>query len=175
MGALDPFYRVLDSVFAPIFNLTPENERLSLLIGIFFVSAVIALITTIATAKAIDQDEMKETKKKLKDLKEKVDEARKKGDEKKMKKTSEKMMAVQMEQSKNAFKPMIYTFPPIIVVFQWLRQYGPLQTFILDNNFLVSLPFTLPRYGDQLGWLGWYIVCSFMTSTVIRKVFKIQM
>jgi uncharacterized membrane protein (DUF106 family) len=176
MGMLDPFYGVLDIAFHPFFNLTSENQRLSFMLGIFTVSILIALITTVVTARAIDQDEMKANKKKLKAFQDKISEARKKGDEKKMKKLTSEMMEIQGEVMKGSFKPMMYTFPPIILVFNWLRQYAPLQTFIIENgNYLISLPFTLPRFGTELGWLGWYIVCSFMTSTLIRKIFKLQM
>jgi uncharacterized membrane protein (DUF106 family) len=174
MGIFDPFYTILDAVFQPFFSLIPYDERISFMVGIFIVSIFIAFITTFATARVIDQDEMKKNKKKLSAIKEKFEAATKAKDDKKAKKFQSEMMSVQGETMKNSIKPMMYTFPPIILVFQWLRQYGPLQTFIFENDFLVSLPFTLPKYGNQFGWLGWYIVCSFMTSTVLRKIFKIQ-
>jgi uncharacterized membrane protein (DUF106 family) len=175
MGIFDPVFKVINPLFSPVFNLAPGNERLSFMLGIFFVSILIALITTVATLKVIDQDEMKANKKRLKQFQEKMNVARDKGDEKKLKKLTSEMMGVQSEVMKGSFKPMMYTMIPIIVVFRWLGQYGPLQKFILDNGYLVSLPFTLPRFGTELGWLGWYIICSFMTSTVIRKVFKVHM
>ena len=175
MGLLSPLYTSLDVIFAPFFSLTPE-VRTSMMLGIFFISLLVSFITTLATAKVVDQDEMKKIKKKINDFKEKISEARKAGDEKRVTKLTEKMTKLSLEQSKNAFKPMIYTMAPILLVFRWQGQYGPLQTFIIDNgNFLVSLPFSLPKFGTELGWLGWYIICSFMTSTVIRKMFKIQM
>jgi len=182
MSFFDPVYQILDRIFYPVFNLLPVNEKVSIMVGIFFVSALIAIITTAVTVKVIDQEEMKINKKKLKDFQKKMNEAREKGDEKKLKKITAEMMEIQGEVMRDSFKPMMYTMAPIILVFSWLRQYELLQTFILKNSYLVSLPFNLPRLpfgwhpgGPVLGWLGWYIVCSFMTSTVVRKIFKIQM
>lgn len=175
MGVFDPFYGVLDKIFLPVFTLFPENEKLSMMVGIFMVSVLIAFITTLVTSKVIDQDEMKFNKKRLKEFQEKLKTTREKGDEKKLKKIQSQMLEVQSEVMKGSFKPMIYTFIPIIIVFQWLGQYEALQTYINMYQHLVTLPFTLPIFGSELGWLGWYIICSFMSSTVIRKVFNLHM
>ncbi len=175
MSVFDPFFGVLDSILGPMFALSPENQKLSLMIGIFTVSVLIALITTIVTSKVIDQEEMKSNKRRLKEFQEKLKTTREKGDEKKLKKIQSQMLEVQSEVMKGSFKPMLYTFVPIIIVFQWLSQYETLQTYINMYQHLVTLPFTLPIFGSELGWLGWYIVCSFMSSTVIRKVFNLHM
>ncbi|RMF89679.1 MAG: DUF106 domain-containing protein [Methanobacteriota archaeon] len=175
MAVFEPFYGILDTLFHPVFSLFPGDQKLSLMTGIFVVSIIISLITTVVTVKVIDQDEMKRNKKKLKTYQERFTEATKKGDEKRAKKIQSEMMQVQSQVMKSSFAPMLYTFVPIIIVFRWLYQYAPLQTFILEKGYLVSLPFTLPRYGTELGWLGWYIICSLMTSTVIRKAFNLQM
>ncbi len=175
MSLFDPFYGIFDTLFYPFFNLVPD-PRVSYMVGVFFVSIIIALITTVATAKVVDQGEMKVNKATLKDFQEKITVAREKGDEKKMKKLTNEMMGVQSEVMKGSFKPLMYTMLPIIIVFRWLGHYWELQTFITDgSNYLISLPFSLPKYGTELGWLGWYIICSFMTSTAIRKIFKVQM
>jgi len=182
MSLFSPFYHLLDLLFQRFFNLLPGNEKLSLMLGIYFVSLVIAALTTAVTARVIDQEEMKHNKEMLKEFQERLRKAREKGDEKRMKKISEEMMEVQAEVMKNSFKPMLYTLIPIIVVFSWLRQYAPLQNFISDKGYLVLLPFSMPRLpfgwhpgGPHLGWLGWYIVCSFMTSALARKIFKVHM
>jgi len=179
MSMFDPFYSIFDTIFYPFFNILPD-PRVSYMVGVFVVSIVIALITTVATSKFVDQEEMKANKAMLKAFQEKINKAREKGDEKKIKKFTNEMMSVQSEVMKGSFKPLMYTMPPIIVVFQWLHHYWELellsQTFITDgSNYLISLPFSLPKYGTELGWLGWYILCSFMTSTAIRKIFKVQM
>jgi uncharacterized membrane protein (DUF106 family) len=179
MGLFDPFFSIFDTIFYPVFNLLPD-PRVSYMVGVFFVSIFIALITTLATSKFVDPEEMKSNKATLKAFQEKINKAREKGDEKKIKKFTNEMMGVQSEVMKGSFKPLMYTMPPIIIVFQWLHHYWDyywsLQTFITDvPNYLISLPFSLPKYGTELGWLGWYIICSFMTSTAIRKIFKVQM
>ncbi len=182
MGLFDPVYQVLDLLFGFMFNFFADDLKLSLMTGIFIVSGLIALITTAVTAKVIDQNEIKKGKKRLKEFQDKINKAQEKKDEKKVKKLTSEMMQVQSEVMKNSIKPLMYTMVPIILVFSWMRQYAPLQNFILEKSYLVLLPFNMPGLpfswhpgGPYLGWLGWYIVCSFMTSTLIRKMFKIQM
>jgi uncharacterized membrane protein (DUF106 family) len=71
MAVFDFFYSFLDLLFNPVFNISAE-KKVSYMVGIFFVSALIAFITTLVTSKVIDQDEMKQNKKKLKEFQEKV-------------------------------------------------------------------------------------------------------
>jgi uncharacterized membrane protein (DUF106 family) len=34
---------------------------------------------------------------------------------------------------------------------------------------IVSLPFSLPFFGNDFGWLAWYIIVSFPLSFIFRK------
>jgi len=181
---LSTLYGFLDLTFGWMFRLT-ANTKTDMLIGIFGVSLLISLFINAITLKVVDQKDMKEKKKKLKEYQEKFNEATKAKDTKKLQKAQREMLELQAEFSKHAMKPMMYYMPLILLIFAWLRNFQPLQSYIAANaGFIIQLPFSFPlsiskflQMGrpDALGWLGWYLLCSFMTSTVIRKILKIHM
>ena len=41
-------------------------------------------------------------------------------------------------------------------------------------RIIAFLPVTLPFFGDDLGWLGWYLIISIPMALIIRKLLKIS-
>ena len=113
-------------------------------------------------------------KSKMQKFQEKSRQAKRKNDTKELNKLNQEMMGVQTKMMSNSFKPMLYTMVPIIIIFSWLGKYEYIKSFIETNGYLVSLPFALPIWGSKLEWLGWYILCSFAISPLIKKVFNID-
>ena len=178
-GVLD----ILNTLFNPLLALdpNPQNPALTVLVIAFIVS----LITTVANKYLVDQDKVNENQKKSRELSSRMREAQKKGDGKEL----AKLQAEQTEMLKNqnavmmeSFKPMLVTFVPIILIFFWMR------TSIISNLVLILpapaywltlTPFwhfigpmlyggkaTIP-YG--IGWLLWYMICTFGMSQILRK------
>ncbi len=166
-------YTPLDPVFGVVFNLT-ASDNFNALFGVFSMSVLISTIIVIITAKAMDQKEMKTLKEKLAKCQEKVKAAQKKNDTKQLNKMSKEMMGLQSTMMTKSMKPMLYTMIPIIIIFGWIRQYPDLQNFTEVKGYLVMLPFVLPVFGAKLGWLGWYIMCSFPASSLMRKALKMD-
>lgn len=173
----------LNTIFNPILAMdpNPQNPALTVLVIAFLVS----LITTIANKYLVDQDKMNENQKKSRELSSKMREAQKKGDGKEI----ARLQAEQTEMLKNqnevmmeSFKPMFVTFVPIILIFFWMRTSAihnlvlimpvpaywvtltPLWHFI--GQFLYGGKATIP-YG--IGWLLWYMICTFGMSQILRK------
>ena len=176
-------YGALNSIFNPILAMDPNpaNPALTVLIIAFFVS----LITTIANKYLVDQDEMNEIQERNKAFQKELREAQKKGDGKRMAELQAKQTEMMQDQSKmmtNSFKPMIVTFVPIILIFFWMRTSAisglvvilppsvywvtltPFWHFI--GHFLYGGNATIP-YG--IGWLLWYMICTFGMSQILRK------
>lgn len=166
-------YTPLDSVFWILFHLT-ANSKLNMIFGVMLMSLLVSAIITVITAKVQDQKELKKLKEKMSRLQEKLKVAQKKNDTKQANKISKEMMTMQSTMMSQTMKPMLYTFVPIIIIFGWLRQYPDLQNFIEIQGYLVTLPFALPHWGSKLGWLGWYIMCSFPASSLLRKILKMD-
>jgi|Deesub1362A_J573_1020465.scaffolds.fasta_scaffold01089_17 uncharacterized membrane protein (DUF106 family) len=164
---LEPVYAVMDSTLGLFFHLT-SSESTGYMLGIFIISALVSLFITLVTARVVDQRKMRKVKEKMKVLQEKLKKAQKAGNTKEMAKINREMMEVQREMMGNAFKPMFYTMIPIFLVFSWLRYAIP------PDIPVVTLPFELPKYGNTLGWFGWYILSSFAVSPLLKKILNIE-
>ena len=174
---------VLNAIFNPVLAMdpNPSNPALTVLIVAFIVS----LLTTIANKYLVDQDEMNEQQLKMKEFNAELRDAQKRGDGKKVAELQARqteLMAGQTAMMSNQFKPMLVTFVPIILIFFWMR------TSTIHNLVLILPPtvywVTLTPfwhflghfiYGGNattpygIGWLLWYMICTFGMSQIIRK------
>lgn len=166
-------YSPLDNVLGIPFHLT-SDILFNTLLGVMFISITVSLIIVVITAKVVDQNEMKKLKDKMAKFQEKTKDAKKKNDTKQLNKVSKEMMGLQSTMMSKSMKPMMYTMVPIILIFGWLRQYTDLQNFVEAQGYLVTLPFEMPFFGTELGWFGWYILCSFPASSLLKKVLKMD-
>lgn len=170
---LGGFYGIMDMIFGPLFHLTSDT-KLGLLIGVFLVATLVSAIIVAISHRLIDQKRMKELKGEVAKYQRKIKKARDRRDLKRASALQNEMMKYNKEMMVMSLRPMMYTFIPIIVIFTWLRQYEYLNEFIAQNGYLIALPFVIPKFGNTLGWFGWYILCSFPTSILIKKIFKIE-
>ena len=66
---------------------------------------------------------------------------------------------------------------------QWLISYKEAGCFLFFCNperiefarIIAFLPVTLPFFGNDLGWLGWYLIISIPMAIIIRKALKINL
>jgi uncharacterized membrane protein (DUF106 family) len=173
----------LNTIFNPILALdpNPQNPALTVLIIAFIVS----LITTVANKYLVDQDELNAQQAEMKEFNAKLRDAQKRGDGKEIAKLQAEQTELMQQQTAmmtNQFKPMIVTFVPIILIFFWMRSSAihnlviilpqtvywvtltPLWHFL--GGFLYGGKATIP-YG--IGWLLWYMICTFGMSQILRK------
>jgi len=169
-----PIFLFFDSSLGLFFKLFGSNQKANVVLGVFMVSTMVSTIIVIISSKVVDQKEMKKLKARMSKVQERLRAAQKAGDQKKASKIQKEMMSNSSEMWQKSMKPMFYTMIPIILIFTWLRNYDPLMNFVEQTGYAVSLPFSLPKWGDKLGWLGWYILSSFATSPLIRKLFKVE-
>lgn len=118
--------------------------------SIISISVLITLIMTLVTKKVTDQKRMKELKDIQKACQIKIKDN--KGDLKKQSEIQKEMMSCSMELMKHSFKPMLFTFIPLIILIWWLRD--------IYSGILSS-------------WIWWYIGASIISSLIFRKVFKV--
>lgn len=170
----EPIFFVFDNTLGLLFKLFGANEAANILAGIFLVSALVSGIISLITARVVDQTEMKALKSKMSKIQEKLREAQKEGDAKKVTKIQREMMENSSELWQKSMKPMLYTMIPILLIFTWLSEYNVLEAYVAQRGYVVQLPFVMPWIGNKLGWLGWYVLSSFATSPLIRKLFKME-
>ncbi len=113
---------LLDPIFGPLLQLDPLYSIIILAFGITF-------LITLAYKFLTDQEEMQRLKDKMKDYQDKVKEVQKEDPDKAMD-VQKEAMSVNMEYMKKSFKPTLYTFIPIIIIFGWMQShlaYIPIQ------------------------------------------------
>ena len=156
-------FTLMDPIFSPI--LVVGN-----IYAIVILSILINIISTVLTKIFVDTKRMKQIQEELKKNRAKMMAASKEGKDPKDTKESPEEQARLMEMQQEMMKlqfPMFFTMIPILLVFVWMREVFPHGTHI------ITLPFSLPIWGNVLGWIGWYIFCSIPISTVIRKGFRV--
>jgi len=183
---LEVIFNGLNWIFNPIISLDPMSNNPML--TVFLIACIIAFFTTLANKLLVDQDAMEASRKEMKEFQEKMKEAQMSGDSKALAKAQamqKDVMAKQGDMMKNSFKPLIVTMLPIMLVFWWMIQpSNPINGILVQLPQLVYYILLVPLwqsvfgmfYGGGgssipfiVGWLGWYILCTFAMTQIFRK------
>lgn len=146
---LDGFF---NSIFGGLIGWSP-------LVGLLVISFLLTLLISLSYKFLTDQKLMKEHKDEITKLQKEM---------KELKDNPEKMMAKQkilmeknLKMMKHNFKPMLFTFIPLIIVFGWLR-----ETYTQTYTPMGKLIF-------GLSWFWIYLISAVIFSMIIRKLLKI--
>jgi len=129
---------------------------------IIVASLLIAVLITLIYKYTSNQKEMKRLKEELKSLQGRMKEH--KGDAGKMMEVQKELAQKNLQYMSHSFKPMIFTFVPVILIFWWLGS--------LYKGIPVVL--TIPGVGWNLSWVWTYIIFSFVFSMILRKTLKVH-
>jgi uncharacterized membrane protein (DUF106 family) len=133
-------------------------------IEVMAIAAVVSLASSLINKKVVDQKRMKEIRGKVNDFQKRYNEAKKGGDQKlvdKLEEEQKEVMKLTTEMMMNSFKPMLYTFIPIIAIFYVLSSiYG-------KTGNIVDVPFI-----GELSWFWWYFLIAVITGLCFELVYK---
>jgi uncharacterized membrane protein (DUF106 family) len=135
--------------------------------AVFVVAIIVGIVSVSAQYVLVDQRRLREIREEQSDYQKKMLQAQKSGNKKELRKLETRKKRVQQQQTEMmgmTMKPMFLTMLPIIIFFGWVRSQPVASELVID------LPFTLPYFGDSLGWLGWYLLCSFFFTQTLRKI-----
>ena len=118
-------------------GITEQILTIDPLILIIAVSFIVTLITVLAYKFFTNQAKMKELKDGIKDHQKEM--KLHKGDSKKLMEIQGKAMQKNMEYMKHSFKPMIFTFLPIIIIFGWLNSHLAYSPILPGQEFTVTV------------------------------------
>ena len=131
--------------------------------------AVIAIVISVASAivnkKVTNQKRMKEIRNKVSSFQKRYNEAKRNNDSEtlaKLEPEQKEVMALSMEMMTGSFKPMLFTFVPIIIIFFLLNQHYAGTGNIID----------VPVIG-QLSWFWWYFLVAIITGLCFEALYKI--
>jgi len=154
-------YTILNPVFSPLLHL-------GTIFAIIAMAMIINLIHTGLQLKFVDVKKMRALQNEMKEHRKKIMQSAKSGQKDQESSTSQsRMMEIQQELMKLQ-TPMFLTMVPIIFVFIWMRE------AFAGFGDVITLPYSLPIWGNSLGWLGWYILASFPISMFLRKLLRLS-
>jgi uncharacterized membrane protein (DUF106 family) len=142
-----------------MFNLPVPIEEL-------LFSAAITFIITLIYKFLANQNEMRQLKANVKEKQAKIKELQKTNPQEANKMLNE-VMALSSKQMRMNMKPMLLTLVVVGITLPWLGQAFP--------GTVVKLPFTLPYFEDDFGWLAWYIIVSIPFGIYFRKLLKVEL
>ena len=121
--------------------------------SIITISLLVTLFTTLVTHFVQDKKIMKEIKERQKWIREEM--KKYKDNAEKMAELNKLMVKDLPIQMKQAFKPLMITLIPLLILFVWLR--GTFEATTIVKT-----------------WIWWYIGSSIILGTLLRKIFKLN-
>jgi len=152
------FESFLSSALAPLLGLNP-------VLGVFIIAAAVSILITLPYKFLADQKKMREHKEKVKDIQKRIKEAQK-TDQKRANELMTEMLALSNKQMMSNFKPMIPGMILVILFLPWVA--------VTFTGPVAMLPFALPYFGNDFGWLMWYMLASLPVTYMFRKMLGVQ-
>lgn len=143
---------MLDSFFNLIFG---SLISWSPLIAILIISFLMTLLITLAYKFFTNQELMKSLKEEMKGFQNQMKDH--KDNPQKVMEIQKQALEKNMKYMMHSFKPTLFTFIPLIIIFAWLR-----TTYSGKGALLLGL-----------SWIWIYIISSILFSLILRKVFKV--
>ena len=125
------------------------------------ISAVIVFIITLFYKFLINQNELRELKSNLREKQAKVKELQKTNPQEANKVLTE-VLNLSNKQFRMNMKPMLLTLVVVGLALPYVGQLFP--------GAVVKLPFYLPYFENDFGWLMWYIIVSVPLGQLFRKL-----
>jgi len=124
-------------------------------------SFVIVFIISIFYKFLINQNEIRELKARMKEKQAKAREMQKTNPQEANRILSE-VLSLSNKQMRMSMKPMFLTLIVVGIILPYFAQLYP--------GVVVKLPFYLPYFESDFGWLAWYIIVSLPLGQLIRKL-----
>lgn len=158
MGIVESYYAILNTLFAPMLALPPA-------LGEAVIAALITLVITFFYKYMVNQVALRELKLQMKTLQDKAKELQKTNPQE-ANKTINEMLKLSNKQMMMNFRPMLPTLLFAMLLLPWMAT--------IWKGAVVLLPFSLPYFGNDFGWLMWYILLSMPMSQVFRKILGVE-
>lgn len=153
-------FATLNNGFAVVFS--PLNA-FPPIISLLLLSSFLTILILVITKFFVNTKVLREIKDEMEKIREQLTAAQKNGDKGLQNEFLSKMMETNSKYMKHSFKALIIS---IIVLSLFL----PYLKYKYEGIIIAQLPLNVPFIGTSLGWLGWYVLVSFMIGWAIRKI-----
>jgi uncharacterized membrane protein (DUF106 family) len=134
------------------------------IIAIFLIGAGISIFMSLINKKFLGTGAAKEVKDKMNGIRAKMLEAQKSGNTKTVNDCLKELMKVNSDYMKFMIKPMMISIILVILVLPFVRS-------AYTGMIVATVPDSIPYIGGyELSWFWWYFICTFVVSTIIRKL-----
>ena len=134
------------------------------IIAIFLIGAGISIFMSLINKKFLGTGAAKEVKDKMNEIRAKMLEAQKSGNVKTVNECLKGLMKANSDYMKFMIKPMMISIILVILVLPFVRG-------AYTGMIVATVPDSIPYIGGyELSWFWWYFICTFVVSTIIRKL-----
>ena len=134
------------------------------IIAIFLIGAGISIFMSLINKKFLGTGPAKEVKEKMNEIRGKMLEAQKAGNANIVNDCVKELMKINSQYMKFMMKPMMISIVLVILVLPFVRSaYTGVVVATVPNSFPVI-------GGFELDWFWWYFICTFVVSTIVRKL-----
>jgi len=134
------------------------------IIAIFLIGAGISIFMSLINKKFLGTGAAKEVKDKMNGIRANMLEAQKSGNTKAVNNCLKELMKVNSDYMKFMIKPMMISIILVILVLPFVRS-------AYTGMIVATVPDSIPYIGGyELSWFWWYFICTFVVSTIIRKL-----
>jgi len=157
---VDVYFAVLSAIFAPVLALPPALAETIL-------AAIIIFIITLFYKYLLDQNKIREHKEQIKNLQQRIKELQKTNPAE-----ANKMLGDVLAMTN---KQMLMNFKPMVVAIVFVLAFLPWISHTFGGKSVAKLPFTLPYFGNDFGWIMWYLIVSIPLSILLRKLLEVNL
>ncbi len=114
----------------------------------------------------VKPEEIRAIKKEIEEYKNKSNEAKKEKNTEKMNQAMSEILKANSKLFRKNMKPMIFSFVIFILALGWLGN--------AYAGAVIFLPFSLPFFGQDLGWFWWYLIIAIPSTIFFRKLIGLE-
>jgi uncharacterized membrane protein (DUF106 family) len=134
------------------------------IIAILLIGAGISIFMSLINKKFLGTGAAKEVKDKMNEIRLKMLEAQKSGNMKAVNDHLKDLMKINSDYMKFMIKPMMISIVLVILVLPFVRS-------AYTGLTVETVPDSIPYVGGyELSWFWWYFICTFVISTIVRKL-----
>jgi len=134
------------------------------IIAIFLIGAGISIFMSLINKKFLGTGAAKEVKDMMNEIRARMLEAQKSGDINKVNKYVKELMKINSKYMKFMMKPMIISIVLVMLILPFVRSE-------YTGMIVATVPKSIPYVGGyELSWFWWYFICTFVVSTIVRKL-----
>jgi len=134
------------------------------IIAILLIGAGISIFMSLINKKFLGTGAAKEVKDEMNGIRAKMLEAQKSGNTKTVNECLKELMKINSNYMKFMIKPMIISIILVMLVLPFVRS-------AYTGLTVATVPDSIPYVGGyELSWFWWYFICTFVVSTIVRKL-----